>query len=156
MCDYSLMALPNRLAVCGEELVVHRFESSAVGLASVSDLCIAEEARRVKPKGFWQTLKWLLNPPPPHSCTAVCIPPGAELQLRDIPKRLQQELQLHGDQQEVVFTQTSTHANFRDAVRFTNGVEILLQQLQEGQRVSVLSLGSAEEDIAQLERTMQL
>jgi hypothetical protein len=26
MCDYSLMAIPNRLAVFGEELVVHKFE----------------------------------------------------------------------------------------------------------------------------------
>jgi hypothetical protein len=26
MCDYSLMAIPNRLAVSGEELVIHRFD----------------------------------------------------------------------------------------------------------------------------------
>ena len=38
MCDYSLMAIPNRLAVSGEELIVHRFEAGAVGLASAFDL----------------------------------------------------------------------------------------------------------------------
>ena len=37
MCDYSLMAIPNRLAVSGEELIVHRFEAGSVGLASAFD-----------------------------------------------------------------------------------------------------------------------
>jgi hypothetical protein len=34
---------------------------------------------------------------------------------------------------------------FRDAVRFHNGVEPLLQRLDEGQRVRVLELSSGEE-----------
>jgi hypothetical protein len=34
MCDYSLAGVPNRLAVEGEELVVHRFPTGALGLAS--------------------------------------------------------------------------------------------------------------------------
>jgi hypothetical protein len=34
MCDYSLAHYPNRLAVEGEQLVVHRFSSGTVGLAS--------------------------------------------------------------------------------------------------------------------------
>ncbi len=38
MCDYSLMALPNRLAVCGDELVVYKFELGSLGLASAADL----------------------------------------------------------------------------------------------------------------------
>ena len=33
MCDYSLAGLPNRLAVEGEQLVVHRFQTGAMGLA---------------------------------------------------------------------------------------------------------------------------
>jgi hypothetical protein len=46
---------------------------------------------------------------------------------------------------EAVFTQITAAANtFRDAVRFHNGVEILLQRLDVGQRVRVLSLSSAE------------
>jgi hypothetical protein len=28
MCDYSLMMIPNRLAIEGEELVAHKFDSS--------------------------------------------------------------------------------------------------------------------------------
>jgi len=34
MCDYSLAGNPNRLAVEGEELVVHPFPTGALGLAS--------------------------------------------------------------------------------------------------------------------------
>jgi len=34
MCDYSLACFPNRLAVEGEQLVVHRFQTGALGLAS--------------------------------------------------------------------------------------------------------------------------
>jgi hypothetical protein len=32
MCDYSLAGVPNRLAVEGEQLVVHRFPTGSVGL----------------------------------------------------------------------------------------------------------------------------
>ena len=38
MCDYSLGGLPNRLAVEGEELIVHRFPTQSIGLASPADL----------------------------------------------------------------------------------------------------------------------
>ena len=33
MCDYSLAVLPKRLAVEGEELIVHRFRTGSIGLA---------------------------------------------------------------------------------------------------------------------------
>jgi hypothetical protein len=52
MCDYSLMAIPNRLAVSGEELIVHRFEAGSVGLASAFDLRKRQECRRVQSHGF--------------------------------------------------------------------------------------------------------
>ena len=38
MCDYSLMAVPNRLAQEGEELVAHRFPTGSMGLASPADV----------------------------------------------------------------------------------------------------------------------
>jgi hypothetical protein len=71
----------------------------------------------------------------------VCIPPGAQLVLQDIPPRLQSGLGLTA-QEEVVFVQTSMDAGrHRDAVRFRNNQEVLLQRLAEGQRARVLSLG---------------
>lgn len=74
----------------------------------------------------------------------MCIPPGATLILRDIPKSLQKELCVH-DTEEVRFIQTSAEVNtYRDAVRFYNGRQVLLQALREGQRATVLSLGASE------------
>ena len=71
MCDYSLAHYPNRMAVEGEQLLVCRFSSGTLGLTSCSDL------------------KEILYP---VRTTAVCIPPGARLRLRDIPEHLQQSL----------------------------------------------------------------
>jgi len=64
--------------------------------------------------------------------------------LRDIPKNLQRELNVC-ETEEVRFVQTSAEVNtYRDAVRFPNGRQVLLQALREGQRATVLSLGASE------------
>jgi hypothetical protein len=64
--------------------------------------------------------------------------------LKDIPKRLQREIGV-GPPEEVTFVQLSATAfEFRDAVRFSNGREILLQELQCGQHVDVLSVSSSD------------
>ena len=60
MCDYSLMAIPNRLAVSGEEFVVHRFGQGSVGLAVPCDLQKRQEYRKVRSHGFWPRLKEFL------------------------------------------------------------------------------------------------
>jgi len=65
--------------------------------------------------------------------------------LRDIPEKLQRALGLESDAQEVVFTELGT-SGFRDAVRFPDGGELLLQRLAEGQRVDVLALSSDEHE----------
>lgn len=144
MCDYSLMSLPNRLAVCGEELVVRRFEMGSIGLASAADVTRACTVCAAPAHGFLAKLKMALFPPPPQQCPAVCIPPGARLLVRDIPERLQRDLNLRTSVQEVRFTQVGT-TGFRDAVRFENGAQVLLQRLAEGQRVRVLALSSDHE-----------
>src|SRR5437773_4990783 len=118
MCDYSLAGVPNRLAVEGEQLVVHRFSTGSVGLASPCSSLSSKET------------------------PAVCIPPGARLRLRDIPQALQLGLNAT---EEVTFVQLSAEAyQYRDAVRFQNGREVLLQRLRSGQRVEVLNLCSRE------------
>jgi hypothetical protein len=158
MCDYSLMSFPNRLATEGEKLIVHRFPSGAMGLASLSDLQRAASSP-VRGKG----LRWflggigsLLKGISPSACNtksvpAVCIPPGARLLLRDIPERLQNQVGVRGVE-EVTFTQITSDAfSYRDAVRFRNGCEIILQLLQQGQRVRVLNLSSADTASPELE-----
>jgi hypothetical protein len=67
------------------------------------------------------------------------------LLLRDIPEGLQRECAV-GAAEEVTFTQISAmEYHYRDAMRFANGREVLLQRLAEGQRVDVLCLAVAEE-----------
>ena len=64
--------------------------------------------------------------------------------LQDMPTRLQHDLGI-GPAEEVTFTQLSAlEYTYRDAVRFQNGHDVLLQKLPEGQRVKVLDLSSAE------------
>lgn len=145
MCDYSLMAVPNRLAQEGEELVAHRFPTGSLGLASPTELKPMVAPQRAARRGFWRAVQEFFNPPKSKSVCAVCIPPGAKLQLQDIPLRLQHEFGI-GPVEDVTFTQiTAAVHSYRDAVRFRNGREIRLQELREGQRVRVLDLSGAED-----------
>jgi hypothetical protein len=145
MCDYSLMAVPNRLAHEGEDLVAHRFPTGSLGLAAPADILrVAHPAPEAR-KTFWVKLKEFFQPPENDPVPAVCIPPGARLLLEDIPARLQTECGV-GPVEEVTFTQLSAVAHsYRDAVRFPNGRQVRLQELREGQRVRVLDLSMAEE-----------
>ena len=145
MCDYSLMAVPNRLAQEGEELVAHRFPTGSLGLASAWDVKRATSPRACPPKTVWKHLADFFNPPRLEPLCAVCIPPGAKLRLEDIPLRMQHEYGV-GPLEDVTFTQISALANsFRDAVLFANGRDVRLQEFHEGQRVTVLDLSAAEE-----------
>ena len=126
MCEYSLAYFPSRLAVEGELLVVRRFPCGTMGLTA---------ARR--------SLKQMLFP---GATCAVCVPPGARLLLRDIPESLQRRFRIR-PAEEVTFVQQSAEAfTYRDAVRFSNGREVLLQRLEKGLRVRVLSLDLAEDE----------
>jgi cytoskeletal protein CcmA (bactofilin family) len=144
MCDYSLFGMPNRLAIEGEQLKIYRFPTSSLGLTSPVELQkLKEQSATRLGGGFWSRLKnWFSlsgGPTPP----AVCVPPGARLQLHDIPERLQQQLGVGADE-EVTFVQLSAEPySHRDGMRFNNGKEILLQRLEEGQRVDVLCLSAA-------------
>ena len=145
MCDYSLMAVPNRLAREGEDLVAHRFPSGSLGLASPADLKRAIDPPLPNRKTVWRRVVEFFDPPRTEPVPAVCIPPGARLQLQDIPARMQQDLCV-GPCEPVTFTQISAAVNtYRDAVRFLNGREVRLQELREGQRVRVLDLSVADE-----------
>ena len=107
------------------------------GLTSPEYLQLAQ-----KPKGFFAALK-LLFASPPAEC-AVCIPDGARLFLHAIPAGLQKACGI-GDAEPVTFRQLSADAaTYRDAVKFQNRIRLRLQDLEEGQTVTVLALSPAE------------
>jgi hypothetical protein len=145
MCDYSLMEFPNRLAVEGEVLVVHRFRSGSLGLASPEE-CDRVRMKPSQKKTLWEIVKDLLFLPEPPQTPAVCIPPGARLMMHDVPASLQKQLAI-GVDEEVTFMQTSAAENrHRDAVRLRNGHVLRLQELMVGQRVQVVDLGNSAEE----------
>ena len=144
MCDYSLMAVPNRLAREQEELVAYRFPAGSTGLTTPEELRRITACRQ-ESRGIWAAIRGFLDPGNTDPACAVCIPPGARLWLADIPPRMQAELGV-GPDEVVTFTQISAAVNsYRDAVRFRNGRVIRLQELREGQRMKVLDLSGAVE-----------
>jgi hypothetical protein len=141
MCDYSLAGVPNRLVVEGEPLVVHRFSTGTMGLASPLDLVYRQPHRR----SWWSAARdWLLLSPAGSVC-AVCIPPGARLVVRNIPERLQLQLGI-GPEEEAQFIQLSATAfEHRDALQFSSGRTAKLQELPTGLRMDVVSVAEATE-----------
>jgi hypothetical protein len=146
MCDYSLHGIPNRLAVEGEQLIVRQFPTGSKGLAAVNDLqkTAADGATSTLTRLWAQIREWFVVDVE-KAVPAVCIPPGARLHVENIPARLQEALSVKSSE-DVTFVQLSAEPfQYRDAVRFSNGREVLLQRLNEGLRMGVVSLGVEEE-----------
>ena len=151
MCDYSLGGIPNRLAVEGERLVVHRFLTGAKGLASPGNLRPQAEKPFVSWGQLWSEIR-RRSPARDKYTPAVCIAPGARLLLREIPEPVQRQFGV-GASEPVTFVQLSARAyEYRDAIRFKNGREVLLQRLPEGLQVDVLELSSGDSDEAEHQR----
>jgi hypothetical protein len=159
MCDYSLYEFPNRLAREGEELVTYRFPSGSIGLVSPVELENAQSKAGAQDKpsssGYWAAatnhfdLLQSVDPANRASVCAICVPPGALLILKDISAQMQKDLDLRPEE-DGKFIETSIHLyRHRDAIEFVNGVVASLQDLQEGQRIEVLSLVPAGELVAE-------
>ena len=153
MCDYSLYEFPNRLAQEREELVVHRFPSGALGLASAREVRNTSRMPALK-LSLWASIKGFFNelfaPGLKTPVCAICVPPGARLILKDIPAQFQRALGL-ADEEGAIFIETSANVHtYRDAVQFRNGRRVRLQDLCVGQRVEIRSLGS-DESVAEVE-----
>ena len=103
MCDYSLELYRSRPATQEEQYTLHRFPSGTMGFVAGTD------------------------------CeTAVCMPAGAKLSLEGINETVQRAFSI-GPAEVVTMTrlEVTGHAH-RDAVRFGNGREVLLQSLNAG------------------------
>src|ERR1035437_6999535 len=142
MCDYSLGGLPNRLAVDGEELIVHRFSTHSIGLASPADLQTKTREERQRDQSLWHRIKSSFTPA--SDCLpvrAVCVPPGARLVLKSIPMDLRCKWSVGADES-VFFMQTSTEVNtYRDALHFRTGRQVLLQDLASRTEVKCIAIG---------------
>ena len=149
MCDYSLQGLPNRLAVSGEQLVSQRFSTGSIGMASLYDISAAKRPKPQagEPRGWWAALKCFFNPQMElDGVPAVCIPPGARLRMNSVPLQIQRSQELR-PVEEVTFVQLSAETyQHRDAIRFYNGSQVVLQTLAEGIPFEVLSLSVDELD----------
>jgi hypothetical protein len=103
MCDYSLELYRSRPAVQEEQYTLHRFPSGTMGFVAGTD------------------------------CeTAVCMPAGARLSLQGINETVQRAFSVGpAEQVSMIRLDVTGHAH-RDAVRFANGREVLLQSLNAG------------------------
>lgn len=164
--DYSLIKLRNRLAVEGEELVVHRFRSGMTKMVARLDFerwrrastetehsVVASESH----KGVWQSIK--------NCCTdfltyygfidadassaeepgpVVAIPSEALLRVFGLSSTWQEQYHL-GSFEDALFIELSPSSGVSNqGLCFGNGVVIPLRLLHEGQRVKVLRSSWAE------------
>ena len=147
MCDYSLHSFATRLAEEGEQLCVYQFPTGSKGLVAANEFPnrytgFAATFR----ERFWTTISTLFKPEPAAPLCAVCVPPGAKLLLTDIAPTTQRRFGISASE-EVVFTQLSAAPyQYRDAVRFANGRQLLLQQLEEGLHVEVQAIALTEDE----------
>jgi hypothetical protein len=154
MCEYSLRSIPNRLAVDGEQLVTHRFPTQSIGLCAGAEIeaTTCAQTDSTQPISWWSKFKnWLSAPQRLNNLTAVCIPPGARLQVSQLPRHIRREFNL-GSVEEVTFVELSAEAyQYRDAIQFRTGKSLLLQYFDEGVRLKVLSLASSEPETPEME-----
>jgi hypothetical protein len=103
MCDYSLELYRSRPAVEGEQYTLRRFPSGTMGFTAERD------------------------------CeTAVCLPADAHLRLEGIGEAIRQAYVVNSTEEVTMARMDGTNFSHRDAVRFANGREVLLQGLNAG------------------------
>ena len=118
------------MAVGGEQLIIHRFPSGTMGMGS--------------PDPGLQALVFRYN------STAVCVPSGARLLLREIPEWRREQLEISALEEVTFVEQTAEAFRYRDTVCFANGRKVLLQRLSP--RLRVLSFDSTDPRATELER----
>jgi hypothetical protein len=123
MCDYSLELYRSRPATEEEQYTLRRFPSGTMGFTAARD------------------------------CeTAVCIPADARQRLEGIGEAVQQAYAV-GPTEEVVMTRVEGGAYaHKDAVKFSNGREVLLQSFNAGVTAEVIAFTSDLTDVTEVRR----
>lgn len=121
---------------------MYRFETGSIGFASASEVQNGTAAE-IRPSGLLGWLVDWLRLTPACSVTAVCMPPGARVELYIGSPEVQDSLELP-DRCEAVFDEiTADSFMYRDALRLPDGRVLLLQSIPEGVQARVVSLGSS-------------
>jgi hypothetical protein len=143
VCDYSLYAVRQRLACEGDELVTYRFETGSIGFASASEV---QSRKTGEPPHAGGLMRWFvdwLRMSPVCNVTAVCMPPGARVELCVENREIQRSLGISGRCEAVFDEITADSFMYRDALRLPDGRVLLLQSIPEGIQARVLTLGSS-------------
>jgi hypothetical protein len=142
VCDYSLNEYTSRLAEQGENIILTRFPSGAKGFKAVpTAVAVAPNIRKRTLGNLWGLIAEAETKTDP---CVTCLPDGARLRLANINRQFQSHFKI-GASENVKFVQISADANrFRDAVEFSNGRRVRLQELPQGLQAHVLSLGGDE------------
>jgi len=118
MCEYSLNAFSNREAREGEQLILKEFPTGT--------------------KGF-------ISPFEKSNAPVVCLKPKTKVQFQEIPRNLQGWLGV-GPESEATFAKLHfEHIDYHDGFIFPGGEEILIQDLDLGIFVRVLSIPTSKE-----------
>lgn len=120
MCDYSLMHLKSRAAKKGDKLITGRLTDPETGHQSLT-------------RGLYSKT---------DCTTAVCILPGTEVAFAEKPIKFLGILPYKKPTKVATFTQVNqdNHYMHHDALRFADGEVRLINDLEDGQRMTVLSL----------------
>lgn len=150
-----LGAIPTRLAVEGQELVVHTFLDGSTGFTFSRSVQRFHRQRRDERSGktvFRRIMENLLHiarraPPVP----AIYVPDCTRLILKRIPSEIQHQYGIQSEEGAVLVERGGR----LDHLRFANDRQILLRDLPEGIALEVLSLAETEYALCEQELEMQ-
>jgi hypothetical protein len=136
-------AIPTRLAMESEELIIHTFPDGSTGFVG-SGARKNYESSRLRAIGKLACIlkKAFRALESAESVSAIYVPFGTHLILKNIPAEIQQK---HGvqSQEGVIFTPINMFSEAaRDGLEFPKGSHICLRDLPEGTPLEVLSLAS--------------
>jgi hypothetical protein len=160
MSNDSLFTTRNRLVGEGEQLVLHNVSTGPLDLVSVADIRADEWASGHPRKStFWQGIARGFEcenvPDGSHPVSAVWVPSGTYLILKDIPKFLQQRYGLEEDEGAIYLRPDAGDGTSGGELRFNNGALVQLRELRAGQLVEVLSLAGTQPTLYEPELRMK-
>lgn len=128
------LGVKSRMAEAGDELVVFRFPAGVLGFASREEL----DELKLDPTSRWERFRQIFAQHHAIRITAVHIPYGSHLILRQLPPAVRGKAGL-ADTEEAIYVRCPDCSRRPcDALRFRDGRHILIQNLLEGQEAYLM------------------